>query len=366
VIDNPVNFANAFVTKLNPTGTALVYSTYFGGNGPSDVGVRGDIGAGIALDRLGNAYVIGSADSSNIPVTRGAFQTVINAPYNANTGNGGNAFVTRLDLGATTQVATLAALSANANPAPRGAAVKFTASVDSSNLNGASPTGSATFAVDGKTVATAAVSAGKATFTTSSLALGKHTVQASFADSSSYFAPSSINLTETIELPLAAAPVFSPAQGTYAPDQLVTLTDATKGAVIHYTLTGIAPTATSPIYSTALKLTKTTKIEAIAVATGYTDSIVSSATYTIAPAAPTPTFSPAAGAVTSGQIVKIADTATTGLVIYYTTNGSTPTASSSKYTSAGIKVTATETIKAIAVATGYSPSIVASATYTVK
>jgi len=93
---------------------------------------------------------------------------------------------------------------------------------------------------------------------------------------------------------------------------------------------------------------------------------VSSATYTIAPAAPTPTFSPAAGAVTSGQIVKIADTATTGLVIYYTTNGSTPTASSSKYTSAGIKVTATETIKAIAVATGYSPSIVASATYTVK
>jgi hypothetical protein len=61
--------------------------------------------------------------------------------------------------------------------------------------------------------------------------------------------------------------------------------------------------------------------------------------------------------------VTIAD-ATKGAAIYYTTNGATPTTSSAKYPSAGIKVTTTETIKAIAAAAGYTNSAVASATYT--
>jgi hypothetical protein len=64
--------------------------------------------------------------------------------------------------------------------------------------------------------------------------------------------------------------------------------------------------------------------------------------------------------------VKITDKATTGLKIYYTTNGSAPTTKSTLYTSAGIKVSATETIKAVAVATGYSASAVASAKYTIN
>ena len=40
------------MTKLNPTGTALVYSTYLGGTGD-------DTGSGIAVDTAGNAYVTG-------------------------------------------------------------------------------------------------------------------------------------------------------------------------------------------------------------------------------------------------------------------------------------------------------------------
>jgi hypothetical protein len=82
--------------------------------------------------------------------------------------------------------------------------------------------------------------------------------------------------------------------------------------------------------------------------------------------APTPTFSPVAGTVAKDQIVKIADKVTSGLIIYYTTNGEEPTTASPKYTSAGIEVTVSETIKAIAVATGYSESAVASAKYTIK
>ncbi len=60
--------ADAFVTKLNAAGTALIYSTYLGGNGD-------DYGAGIALDSFGNAYVTGYTGSTNFPTTAGAYRT---------------------------------------------------------------------------------------------------------------------------------------------------------------------------------------------------------------------------------------------------------------------------------------------------
>jgi hypothetical protein len=59
---------DVFVTKLNATGTALVYSTYIGGS--SD-----DVGRGIAVDGNGNAYVTGYTESTDYDVTPGAFQT---------------------------------------------------------------------------------------------------------------------------------------------------------------------------------------------------------------------------------------------------------------------------------------------------
>ncbi|MBS1786939.1 MAG: SBBP repeat-containing protein [Acidobacteria bacterium] len=51
---------DAFVAKLNPAGSALVYSTYLGGN-------ASDVGNGIALDSLGLAYVVGTTASPNFP-----------------------------------------------------------------------------------------------------------------------------------------------------------------------------------------------------------------------------------------------------------------------------------------------------------
>ena len=79
--------------------------------------------------------------------------------------------------------------------------------------------------------------------------------------------------------------------------------------------------------------------------------------------AATPTFSPAAGTYSSAQTVTIS-TATPSATIYYTTNGSTPTTSSTVY-SGPITVSATETLQAIAVASGYSTSAVGSAAYTI-
>jgi hypothetical protein len=81
---------NAFITKLNSTGTGLVYSTYLGGSSEN-----GDEGYGIAVDGLGNAYVTGSAASSNFPTTGGAFQTALGTSQGQTAIR--NAFITKLD-----------------------------------------------------------------------------------------------------------------------------------------------------------------------------------------------------------------------------------------------------------------------------
>jgi hypothetical protein len=82
----PAGTSTAFVTKLNPAGTALVYSTYFGGTG-------GDAGYGIALDSANNAYITGTTYSTDFPVTCDAFQTA-----NPSTTSGApTAFVARIN-----------------------------------------------------------------------------------------------------------------------------------------------------------------------------------------------------------------------------------------------------------------------------
>ncbi|MGD0009788.1 MAG: SBBP repeat-containing protein [Terriglobia bacterium] len=81
---------SSFVTKLNPTGTALVYSTYLGGSG--SIG-GGDIGNAIVVDTAGNVYVAGQTYSTDFPVTPGAFQTTNRAAAN----DDANAFVAKLN-----------------------------------------------------------------------------------------------------------------------------------------------------------------------------------------------------------------------------------------------------------------------------
>ena len=66
---------DSFVTKLNPAGSALVYSTYLGGNGI-------DYGSGIAVDSAGNAYIVGSTDSTNFP-TENPLQATNRGGYDA-------------------------------------------------------------------------------------------------------------------------------------------------------------------------------------------------------------------------------------------------------------------------------------------
>jgi hypothetical protein len=159
----------------------------------------------------------------------------------------------------------------------------------------------------------------------------------------------------------AAVPVFSPRAGTYTSAQSVSITDATAGATIYYTTDSTKPTPSSTLYTGPIVISSTTTLKAIAVAAGYSASMVGTALYTIAATAPV--FSPRAGTYTSTQSVTITDS-TAGAAIYYTTDGTTPTTSSSLY-SGPITVSSTKGFKAIATAPGYSKSAVTSASYTI-
>jgi Beta-propeller repeat len=68
---------DAFVTKLNATGSALLYSTFLGG--ASDI----NDALGIAVDAVGSAYVTGETGAADFPVTPGAFRTIRNGAYDA-------------------------------------------------------------------------------------------------------------------------------------------------------------------------------------------------------------------------------------------------------------------------------------------
>ena len=101
---------DVFVTKLNSAGTAIVFSTYLGGDGA-------DTSAGVAVDSAFNVVVAGTTTSTNFPVSGSAFQA---APASA----GAHAFVSKLDAtGHTLAYSTY--LSGNGLEAARGLAVDF-------------------------------------------------------------------------------------------------------------------------------------------------------------------------------------------------------------------------------------------------
>ena len=96
---------SAFVSKLNPAGTALVYSTYLGGSGgvvnvmATLAFLGGDQASGLAIDSSGNVYLTGSTASADFPVTPGAFQSTNHdqPPCGGGCIGGYNAFITELN-----------------------------------------------------------------------------------------------------------------------------------------------------------------------------------------------------------------------------------------------------------------------------
>src|SRR6266576_3214754 len=164
----------------------------------------------------------------------------------------------------------------------------------------------------------------------------------------------------------AATPVISPATGTFTSAQSVTISDATSGSSIFYTLDGSQPTTSSTAYTGAFTVSNTTTVKAIATAPNFTQSSIATSVITInvqSPAA-TPVISPATGTYSSPQTVNITD-ATSGSSIFYTLDGSQPTTSSTLYTNA-FTVSTTTTVKAIATAPNFTTSNTATSVITIQ
>jgi hypothetical protein len=188
------------------------------------------------------------------------------------------------------------------------------------------------------------------------------------------------------------SPVYSLAPGTYSGTQSVTITTSgSPNNYICYTLAATTPTlfptvdnnggcSAGTLYTGPVSISSTatlyamagSKISAFSNADSFPaglgpPSTLVAGTYTISGSTEakvaTPAFSPAAGGYTSAQSVTISDS-TPDASIYYTTNGTTPTTSSTKYTGP-ITVSTTETLQAIAVDTDDINSAIATSAYTI-
>jgi Chitobiase/beta-hexosaminidase C-terminal domain/Beta-propeller repeat len=330
------DLSSAFVTKMNPAGSALVYSTYLGGSG-NDRGYR------LAVDSSGDVYVAGSAGSSDFPVTSNAYQTTNLAAFNdgsvvfltefnpagsgliystymggsnsfgdtaygielgssgavylAGIATGSNfpttpgayktnysslefttGFVAEFNLGsALPGIATTTTLTPSANPGITGSNLTFTASVVAATGTGI-PTGKVVFSIDEVNTATVALnSKGWAAYTTTTpLALGQHAILATYQGSSTY-ATSGGNITESI---VPDTPTITPAGGIYPAAQLVTIKDGTTSTVIYYTTDGVAPSASSTKYTGPISVSVPETIRAIAILPSGSSS-VAAASYTL-------------------------------------------------------------------------------------
>src|SRR5439155_2763473 len=122
-------------------------------------------------------------------------------------------------------------------------------------------------------------------------------------------------------------------------------------SILSITTSGSTPTGNFPITVSATGggVTKTT---------AFTLSVSTSVALVVA----TPTITPNGGSFSSSVSVSL-QSATSGSAIYYTTDGSTPTQSSSPYAGA-MTLTSSATVKAVAFKSGYAPSAVASAAFT--
>ena len=259
--------------------------------------------------------------------------------------------------GSTTVIGSGSALPNAAAPTFNPVAGTYT-SIQSVALSSTTPGAVIYYTLNGTTPTTAS------TLYTTPISVGVSETITAIATATGYNASTASSAAYVINLPAAPAPTFVPGAGTYTSVQSVTISDSVSGASIYYTTDGTTPTTSSTLYTGPVSVGVSETLTAVAIATGYNLSPSASAVYVINLPAPTPTFAPGAGTYTSIQSVTISDSATSP-TIYYTTDGSTPTTSSTVYTGA-ITVAASETIKAVAIASGKSVSAVGTAAYVIN
>jgi hypothetical protein len=381
----------AFLTKVNPVpDTPLVYSTFLGGTGNTDPGdyPLAEAASGLALDSSGNVYLAGLTYSVDFPVTPGVIETPFTSPSF-------KAFVTEFN-GSEMKPLPIPTLTLTSSPSSVlfGQPVTFTATLQPASGN-STPSGYVAFNFVerepsddegiqvgfGPWTTVALNGSGVATFTTSSLQALQTPVNAFYLGDANNAAATG-TMTQTFTDLQTVTTVTSSANNVpYGTPVVFTATvlDNTgkpaKGFVIF--IVGSADEF-SPNLNSAGQTTwtngtgggplpvGTTTVEAeYFPATGYQTSIGTLAeTFTPLGTTPTPAFTPPPGTYTSAEQVTLVDS-NSAANFYYTTDGSTPVPGTSPQFFP-IQVNASETINALAVAPGYSPSNVVSAAYTIN
>ncbi len=170
-------------------------------------------------------------------------------------------------------------------------------------------------------------------------------------------------------LGLAALPVFSVPGASYGTAQTVTISDSTPGATIYYTSDGTTPTTRSTVYGGPITVSQSEELQAMAVVTGYKNSAVVTATYTISPrTTPTVTVSLSASSLTTAQALTVTikvsgSTTPTGSVIV-TGGGYTSAATTLTNGSASISIPAGSlSVGTDALTATYTPDSASAATY---
>jgi hypothetical protein len=253
---NPLQATNAggsdaFVTKINSTGSGLVYSTYLGGSG-------NDSGNNIAVDGAGNVYLAGGTASTNFPT--------LNPLQAANGGGQGDAFVAKLDIAA----ATATTLSSLPNPSVYGQTVTFTAAVTSAL--GTPPDGESVTFMKGATVLGAGrLSAGSASLATSTLKVGTSAIKAVYSGDSNFAASTSKAVSQAVSMATTATALASSPNPSNA------------GEPVTFTAT-VTPEFSGTVTGTVTFYDGTTALKTVAVKAGaakFTTSKLSSGAHTI-------------------------------------------------------------------------------------
>ncbi|MGA2170172.1 MAG: SBBP repeat-containing protein [Terracidiphilus sp.] len=352
---------NAFVTELNPAGSALVYSTYLGGNGinpASFIGVivfgDGDQASALALDSSGNVYLAGTATSADFPVTGGAFQTAI--------ASGTSAFVSKLDIGSTSTATTPTVMVTPASATITSAKLLTVTVSVSGGSSSPAPTGTVTLASGTYSSAATTLSGGSATIDIPAGSLAATTPEypspdvltvnyiPDAASSSIYKFASGVGSVYVIAPYIAVTPSTTTLTWQQSQSQALSVALAATGGSGNPTPTGTVTLITGSLSSAVTTLSAgnaTISIPAGTLTTGFNTLYVNySGDSNYAPLAPagsalvtvggvTVTVVPSSTSITTSQPLSVAITVSagsgsptpTGMVTLLSTNYTSPTVS---------------------------------------
>ena len=177
--------------------------------------------------------------------------------------------------GEITSAATAAVVKADGPAAPSAFTLSFTLNSDGTTFTATIPTvAGGEYSFDGTNYSATNTKANCAANTS-------YTGHVRIAATSTHKASASTSSTQTSPKLTVATPTFTPnGASSFTGTQSVTISCTTAGAKIYYTTDGTTPTASSTEYTTALSLTSTTTVKAIAVKTGMNDSAIATATFT--------------------------------------------------------------------------------------